>query len=127
MLTTQDRLDILNVVARYAHCADKRDAEGFADCFSDQGRLIFGETDVRGRAALRGIFVGAAPGKSRHCNMNHVIREESGAVIHECYVVLFSYETGPIAPTFIGSYQDKFEKSADGKWRIVERVAQQAN
>src|SRR5579859_1571887 len=53
-LTTQDRLDILELFARYAWAFDSGDVEGFLDCFAPQavydlprGRRYIGREQIR--------------------------------------------------------------------------------
>ena len=36
-LTTADRLEILELLGRYAHAIDSGDGEAYADCFTDDG------------------------------------------------------------------------------------------
>ncbi len=75
-LTTEDRLDILDLSARYNHAIDYGDAEGWADCFLPDG--AFGstwQTRFAGRAALVDFArqAAAADTKSLHWTTNWVI------------------------------------------------------
>ena len=75
-LTTQDKLDIMELAARYAFTIDRRMAEEWADCFTDDGLMISGNGNrVEGRAAfLEHMRKARESGKKvRHWGCNHII------------------------------------------------------
>lgn len=124
MLSTQDRFDILDLVARYATCVDSRDLDGLAECFTEDAGFALGELKVKGRAAIKQFFGSMPAGKGRHCNSNHVIQGDGTSATHESYIVYYSVgEKGAVVPAFLGNYKDRLTKSADGRWLIAERIA----
>ena len=58
-LTAEDREEMIELVARYNHAIDSRDAEAWADTFTEDGRFyVPPKHDVRGREALV-AFIGS--------------------------------------------------------------------
>ena len=52
-LSAADRLEILDLVARYNHLMDGRDAEGWAECFTPDGVFDGGASASRRRGPRR--------------------------------------------------------------------------
>ncbi len=52
-LSTQDRLDVMDLVARYAECVDSGDAEGYAGLFTPDGVVEHSAGSVSGRAEIQ--------------------------------------------------------------------------
>lgn len=75
MLSTDDRLDILDIIARYNRFADERDVEGTVALYADDGYIDGDFHTGRGheglRADLPGIFAMEGTLK-RHVSTNHV-------------------------------------------------------
>ena len=52
-LTAEDRMEMIELVGRYNHAIDRRDAEAWADTFTEDGRFHAPPNhDIRGREAL---------------------------------------------------------------------------
>jgi hypothetical protein len=84
-LTAEDRLDILDLCARYYISTDEKDVEGFMDCWVPDDDIVFKSAfgDFAGRAAVRQfedehVHRGMAVGK-RHLLSNVSIRPAPGA------------------------------------------------
>src|SRR5690606_4154867 len=58
---SRDRLDLLELIARYAQAVDARQIDGVTSCFAPQARLSAngGATVVHGRDAIRDYFTEA--------------------------------------------------------------------
>jgi hypothetical protein len=85
-----ERLAIEDVFARYAHTADGYDAEGWVECYTEDG-IFEVETDGNriqfvGRLALQ-YFIHAhirlLPG-TRHVMTNHLVNIEGDNATHSC-------------------------------------------
>ena len=124
-LTTDDRLAIAEVLARYCHAIDQRRWEDFHELFTDDCRLDFGAVMgvFEGREGLErftqtldatGVFM-------RHYTTNMVLHGDGARVRAESYVLAI---TGPSDSRMqtTGRYDDEFQKVA-GRWRIRERRA----
>lgn len=124
-LTSDDRLAIAEVLARYCHAIDQRRWEDFGDLFTDDCRLDFG--------AVMGLFEGrdgltrftqtldATGVFMRHYTTNVILRGDGARVRAESYVLAITGPAGSRMQT-TGRYDDELVKTG-GRWRIRERRA----
>lgn len=129
-LSTQDRLDIQQLVARYAWALDTGDVEGFVDCFHSDGELLWDAFDTplqwRGAAELRRFAEGlralpASAGRQHHVSNLLVEPADGGARGRAFVLVTLRQPDGAVAAHVAGWYEDSFALE-DGKWRIRRRV-----
>lgn len=126
-LSTQDRLDILELFARYAWCFDTADVDGFLDCFAPdaiydlpRGRRYVGRDQIRTYiepATQNPVMAG------RQHHVGEVIMEGDGsrAVVRAyCWGSQHSGDDA-LSVAFLGRYADVCVK-VDGRWRFAERV-----
>ena len=124
-LSSDDRLAIAEVLARYCHAIDQRRWEDFDELFTDDCRLDFGAVmgAFEGRDGLArfkqtieatGVFM-------RHYTTNVVLHGDGARVRAESYVLAI---TGPADGRMqtTGRYDDDLLK-AGGRWRIRARRA----
>ena len=118
-LSTEDRLDILELVARYNHALDSGNGNAWADTFTADGVFETARGKTEGHDALVKFVDGFAanmPG-ARHWNNNHVIEGDGNKATHTCYLMLVR----PGAEAMSGSrYEDQLAK-VDGKWKFIHR------
>ena len=124
-LSSEDRLAITEVLARYCHAIDQRRWESFGDLFTDDCRLDFG--------AVMGVFEGregiarftqtmdATGIFMRHYSTNVVLHGDGARVRAESYVLAITGPTGSRMQT-TGRYDDELVK-VGGRWRIRVRQA----
>jgi uncharacterized protein (TIGR02246 family) len=123
-LSTDDRLEIQDLYARYNHAADHGPGEAFAGSFTADGVFaVQGRDPVSGRDALLAMGNGLATraGTMRHWINNLVLEPTAGGAKGIAYLTM--YETGggkPSAMTRTGEYHDELVKGADG-WRFSKR------
>lgn len=125
--------DILRNMYRYGHCIDVGDADGWIDCFTEDG--IFQATSprpqyppfhVQGRAALRDFIEHHTrpPGLwHKHLLIEPLIDADAGAgnaTARSYFVVVVEYEGRPTVRVF-GRYEDRLERGTDGRWRFADR------
>jgi uncharacterized protein (TIGR02246 family) len=124
-LRAADSLEIMQLVARADNCATARDAEGYAELFTEEGVMTGGMGTARGRAALRDAVTAvwtAEPPRTLHLTLNVTI-EESGSDPTVTSVMLMV--TREAKPAVLGSslVRQVVRRTADG-WRIASRDIQ---
>jgi 3-phenylpropionate/cinnamic acid dioxygenase small subunit len=135
-VSVDDHQAIAEVIARYAVTLDEGDADGWAECFTEDGRytLTLPEAeapafDIRGRRALAEyrranpiIGVGAA---WQHVVSNLRIAVDASLHTAEArsYWTSIAADPRPEILAF-GVYHDRLARQADGSWLLAERVNQ---
>ncbi|MFF2121587.1 nuclear transport factor 2 family protein [Kitasatospora sp. NPDC058184] len=128
-----DRLAIRELVDAYAHCADRRDAEGQMALFTEDTRfLVFMDAtaaeptqELRGRDALAPVFDNLNTYRATtHFNGQSTVVLDGDRASGESYCLAhhLSYGTEAERSIMIASirYLDRFVKR-DGKWFFAER------
>jgi ketosteroid isomerase-like protein len=129
-LSAEDRLDIQDLIARYAWALDTADEAGFVDCFAKDGELVWEvfETPAawRGHEALARFiaFFRSRPesaGRQHHVS-NIVLEPSDEGAVGRCYVaVALRQGDGPHRLNVMGWYEDRYV-CEDGRWKIAQRV-----
>lgn len=119
MLSAEDRLNILEVLARYNRLADERDVEGTVALYKEDGYIHgdfqTGEGHAGLRADLPGIFEMEGTLK-RHITTNHIIDGDGGRATVRSMLVVIEGETLP----GVGATADITDElvKVDGSWRL---------
>jgi len=115
----EDLEEIRKLLARYCFAVDERDADGWADLFTEDGVFngILGEPLV-GREALRQI-TSRVPEGVHHLTMNEVIEVQGDSATARAYVLVTTGSPPIIAGG--GTYKDTLSRTADG-WRFSHRI-----
>jgi len=131
-LTADDRLEIKQLVSRYAYALDTGSGNGYdyADLFAADGEFVGTRGVTRGRDALaalgrQGFVEGRKPANGvGHFIMNHVITPAPGGAAGKQYMVLVNIgENGKPGGEFSsvgGHYEDAYVKTSTG-WRFKRR------
>jgi SnoaL-like domain len=139
-LTVEDRLDITQLIHRYAHGIDTCGNNGydyanvftadgvFIDKNSDAGFQAGGRVLAKGREALAALVGGGTKGcKTKliwtdwsHLMLNEVITPSAEGATGRIYLVQMGM-TGPGTIARHGGYEDVYVKTAEG-WRIKSRT-----
>lgn len=122
-LSTEDRQEIAELVARYCWAIDQRRWDGFLELFTDDCRLDFGDVMgvFEGRAGLE-RFTTVMTGLAlfmRHYTTNLIVQGDGAEAQARSYVLAL---TGPTRNQATGRYEDRLVK-VNGRWRIRERRA----
>ena len=126
-LTLADRVEILELLARYAHVIDSGDGESYADCFTGDGAIELGRSGlhVQGRAALVEFAREdhARSGAARHLTNSPIIEGDGdGATIDVYLLRLYQERSGDerrgLGP--VGRYHDTLRR-VGGRWRFARR------
>ena len=126
-LTVADRLEILELLGRYAHAIDSGDGEAYADCFTDDGviELRRAGLHVQGREALIEFARGdhARSGAARHMTNSPIIEGDGDAATMRVYLLRLYQDRSRdgergIGP--VGLYHDTLRRIG-GRWRFAYR------
>lgn len=129
------RSQIVDLVARYAHCLDSGDFDGVEALFADDARFDIVPdpgiipVPVDGRAEIRRVLeeryaVVSQEAQRRHMMATTVVDEldQTHATGRTFLAVLSSpFAGGGVEVRGTGVYHDRFTR-ADGTWRFAERV-----
>jgi hypothetical protein len=127
-----DRLAIMELSARYNRAVLAWDPDGFADCFTSDGRFVRARevTEVRGHAALSDVMrTGTQSGvpPSYHLTTDFIIEIDGNRATQTCQVLLYGHDAGGKqvgrnVVRGVGHYEDWLIRTPDG-WKFTERVA----
>jgi SnoaL-like domain len=129
-LTTEDRLQIQDLVSAYAWALDTGDVQGFVDCFASNGALIwdaFEEPDRwDGSEALRAFATGIqsrpeSAGRQHHVSNLRVVGSDAGAQ-GSCYVTVTLREADGTVRTHVAGYYEDTYCLEEGRWHIATRT-----
>lgn len=132
-LTVEDHLEIEQLAARYNLAIDLGDAQGWAECYTEDGEFRtepggpWSESRGMTRLAVQGqaellAFAEAvtAGGKVRHWSTNRVVTQTADGARAVSYMTVFVL-TGPRADEFLtGVMEDELVHTNDG-WRFRRR------
>jgi uncharacterized protein (TIGR02246 family) len=128
-LSPADRLDILDVITRADEAASHRDADGYAELFSEDAVLDGTQGRHAGREALRAgvgpIWAAEDPG-TLHLTLNPVV--ESGPSGDQATVRSVLLIIDPAAPPAIRAAAAITQelRRTEGSWRITRRTVASA-
>ena len=140
-LTTQDYIDIQQLVSRYAFLIDTCAAGGyeFADLFTPDGEFsvsqewgVAGARKTKGREALAAAAGGDGKGGCvdpkttlgygiSHISVNHVITPAPGGAVGRSYLLAIGVGGDPTTIERQGGYEDVYVKTPAG-WRFQSRI-----
>lgn len=128
----EDERAILATLHRYAHSIDYGAEADWVDCFVEDGVFDVRRSDppgrrYEGRAALA-EFVAAhtrAPEHwHKHLVLNPVVDIDGDVATSVSYLGRLDYLRGEPVIRSLGRYRDRLVRSADGRWRLQERIAE---
>jgi uncharacterized protein (TIGR02246 family) len=128
-MSLEDRLAVMDLVARYAECVDTADVEGYAQLFTPDGVVEHSAGSVRGREAITAWVAGLAQehrigpeSQLKHVLGLPVIRGDEQRGTARTYVLIpRQMEAGDISTRLAGTYRDDIVKH-DGRWLFQKRV-----
>jgi hypothetical protein len=137
--------DVMAALYRYAHSIDYGDEAEWVDCFMPEGvfelQLMNGggqrllASVPTGRATPRGVRIEGREALAhfvanhthapdvfhKHCVMNPLIRLDPA---NEAATVSSYYLRADVGRYSFGRYLDRLVRCEDGRWRLIERIAQ---
>ena len=122
-LTTEDKLEIMELTSRYNFSIDRREPEAWADTFTEDGELwAGGQMRATGRRDLEAYMRAAdkQPMKIRHWTSNTIIEGDGNQARLRMYVMAWDITGGGLIPYVMGDYDDTVVK-VKGKWKFKRR------
>ncbi len=121
-LSVEDKMAILELVARYNHAVDYGDSDAYVKTFTPDGIFTMGDWTMRGTEELRAFVEKKAQQgdlNTRHWTSSHVVEGDGDTATHSSYIMII--EMGEI-PTIsaTGIYHDKL-KNVNGEWKFSRR------
>jgi ketosteroid isomerase-like protein len=125
-IPVEDRLDIQEVVARYAFLCDTKQYDKIGQVFADDAvfdESILGMPVTRGKAAILELFIaaGASAQFMIHLNGNHLINDYTGSTASgTSHLHVEAVMTDGRRLSVLGYYADDYVKTA-GRWLLKSR------
>jgi hypothetical protein len=126
-LSVEDRLDIIDLVARHAWCVDTGDVDGWVDTFAESGIFdLSGGRRYEGHTQLRQYMEQATrdrpfPGQQHHASQVVIEGEGSRCHVRSYLVGTQRVSTGAAVLYALGSYSDTCIKQG-GRWVFEKRI-----
>jgi hypothetical protein len=121
-LSTDDKIDILQLYSRYSTAIDTGDGADFGACFVPNGILDNGLNILEGQEAIGGFAEqthSAMPGM-RHNALNIVIDGDGECATASAFLIGYLVDGG-YKVIVTGRYADELSKQ-EGDWRFSNRV-----
>jgi hypothetical protein len=128
-MSPQDKLDVFDLIASYAHTLDHAEKDAFLDNFAPDAVVEFNTQRHAGHAGLGEWFdnllsrgrIGDGAG-ARHFIGLPVVRGNAQRCTAHTYIALFRIApAGQVAAQFVGSYTDTCVK-VNGRWCFETRL-----
>ena len=128
-LSAEDRVGIMELIARYAQCIDGGDRDGYAANFVPDATVEWVNGSVHGRDEIRAWAgemmdtgqVGSDPAKVRHFAGLPYITGDGERASARTYVILFTLDETGVRVPFVGSYTDTCVR-VEGRWLFEKRI-----
>jgi hypothetical protein len=126
LLRVESQMAYIDACSRYVHGVDKRERDGFADCWTGDAEWNLGPVhgDHHGIEAILANWenLNAAFHEMHHGTTNHQVLEHGEDRVHgRCDAFVPGTDAGGIANMACASYDDWIVRGADGTWRFSRR------
>lgn len=111
------RVRIRDLYSRYCFALDAKDANGLADCFTEDGAFVNEHGEFVGREAVNRLLL-PAPETHYSINVEVMERSEGTYMARACFLLLHAGESRVAAH---GLYDDTVRQGVDGVWRFARR------
>jgi uncharacterized protein (TIGR02246 family) len=120
----RDRLDIMELFSRYCFALDTRNADGVADCFTQDGLFMSGITGAtRGRDAIRDLTLekkARTPDGRCHMFINPLIELDGDRAKFRAYMLTTWIQNDRCEVSHTGRYFGTVVREG-GRWLFEER------
>lgn len=128
MITLEDKINIGELVARFAHCSDYCDWDALATLYTPEVETEMEGVTLRFRGideqiAHAKVSAEHAQGKNRHFNFNLMIHQSGNETIAEYMFMNVNAGHGAMDAKIVvtGRMRDTVVKTAEG-WKIARRL-----
>jgi 3-phenylpropionate/cinnamic acid dioxygenase small subunit len=123
--TVEDREQIRELYARYAHTVDLGQFEAWVKCFTEDGTFespIFGKhTGPQGLLKFTALYKESMGGAQVRHVMSNVLFEVNGdRATGSCYLSYYHCKDGKVSLSALGRYEDRLRK-VNGSWLFESR------
>ena len=116
-LTTADKLEIIELAARYCHAVDHLDTEAYTAMFTEDCEVYAdGRLRGQGHAFLAENIRKTSGLKRRHWTCNAIIDGDAQAARLRAYIMVIEYSKS-LTPYLMGEYDDSLVK-VNGQWKF---------
>ena len=133
VLTAEDRLDILQLMARYSWAADTNDSAAFAATYAVDGEVLHRDAATPGAPAVvltsgRHNIESGQPANfklrsgGQHHTHNHQIQVIDGVVRHRCFWSLVRPTPDGLKTLAMGAYEDELIRDSKEGWLFARRT-----
>jgi ketosteroid isomerase-like protein len=115
-----DKVEIIDLLGRYAWYVNSQDSDGFASCFTEDGvweGAGFGR--MEGIEALRNMWGQRTP-RNPHLPLNYVVDVDGDTATVHSDILIVGLEGGTWSITTVGAYDDRLVR-VGGSWKIQYR------
>jgi uncharacterized protein (TIGR02246 family) len=125
-LTAEDRLDIIDLLARYAWAIDTGDVEGYVACFTSDAVVSMRGAINTGHEAIRAYVTSVVtrpefPGRQHHHGEVRIEGDGERCRVKSYSTISQRFEGGETKVMFAGQYRDVVVKQG-GRWLFAERA-----
>ena len=124
-VSTEDYIEIQQLYAHYCHAFDTGNADGVANCWTEDGEFTSGRGPGKAnddRKPASGFKMGVGnPGGTRHMNTNLVLTKTSEGAKGSVYLLMYTATSTPDSYVELAIYDDTLVKTAQG-WKFKKRV-----
>ena len=122
-ISTSDRLEILELFARYSWAIDTGDADSYASVFVENGTMQGGVRKFQGTEELKRFvsLIWKSDSHTQHWTTNHIFTPNDFGCSAVSYLVEFKAQSADRSEVaIVGYYKDELTKTENG-WRFVHR------
>jgi len=130
-VTADNRLAVMDLIARYARAIDAGDVDGYASNFTEDGVIESSAGTFAGREEIRALLrrlvgsgrIGGQAARTRHFVGLPLIEGDDERCRAHTYVTIFTQEAdgGAVAVPSVGSYEDVCVKRGN-RWLFERRI-----
>lgn len=119
-----DRVAIRERIERYNDAVFRRDADDWAECWTEDAEWQVGENSASGRKAIRDLWITLMDGlEAAGMYVTHgAVAIADDMAESRCYMLEMLKKRDGTELLVSGRYDDRLRRDADGEWRFLGRA-----